>query len=91
MQFVHYPKWQQQYRAQGQQRVPQPEHFTPSGRFTIDGEPSAFDEQCLAKNLLLVLPMVRAQVAVTEGLHTVIVHAVEPMQTIVAAFVFAWE
>jgi len=35
--------------------------------------------------------MVRAQVAVAKGLDAVTVYPVEPMQTIVAAKVFAWE
>ena len=91
MQFVHHPEWQQQHRAQGQQRVPQTKPFHPSGRFTIDGEPSAFDEQCLAENLPFGLPRVRAQVAVAEGLHAVTVYPVEPMQTVVATKVFARE
>ena len=91
MQFVHHSEWQQQQRAQGQQRVPQSEHFLPSGRLTINGQPSALDEQCLAKNLPLGLPMVWVQVAVAEGLHAVTVYPVEPMQTVVATCILAWE
>ena len=91
MQFVHHSEWQQQQRAQGQQPAPEAERLLPSGRLAVDGEPSAFDEQCLAENLLLVLPTIRAQVTVAKGLHAVTVYPVEPMQTVVATKVFAWE
>ena len=91
MQFIHQPKWQQQQRAQGQQRVPQSEHFLPSGRLTINGQPTTLDEQRLAQNLSLGLPMVWVQVAVTEGLHAVVLYPIEPMQTIIATCILAWE
>ena len=35
--------------------------------------------------------MVWVQVAVTEGLHAVVLYPIEPMQTIIATCILAWE